>query len=130
MSFELHPKEKVINITDTLQNEFQKHIPQNHFQIPLFKIIKGADYTIYLGIPVKTSINKMRMSKIQSNSALSELDTDSATYLYTHYQEQKNYVAELMYTKDKNMIYVLTISKSKQVADSLFQKDLLLNRFK
>ncbi len=64
----------------------------------------------------------------QSNNTL-ELHTDSLSYFYKTHNNDTTYISEYSKVFDKNLIYILAISNSKKIADSLFNRSELSNRF-
>lgn len=129
IEFKLEGEEKISN-KDSISNEFFKSIfDQSTIQAPLFKNIAATTYNLYLGIPINTSINKILKYKSTLSPSDEKIFTDSTTFFLIKYKKDDDYILELAKNFDDNLIYVVAKTKSAKISDSLFQKEVILNRF-
>lgn len=101
--------EKVLEITPDAKERYL-HTFSHSLQIPLYRYIGNKDYELFIGIPYNTSLNEFIAA--YSDSIGIETTTDSSTYFYA--LEKSDSAIIVNYTKllDKNMITLITVSKS------------------
>lgn len=128
ITFELIDGEEIISIDSREKENYHSYFNNTSIQVPLFRCIKSDNYVIYLGIPINTSIKKFADFKLEhtNNSLFFESDTNS--YFYISHQNDHNYISEYSRVVDDNMIYVLTVSNSLELHDSLFNMQTLSKR--
>jgi hypothetical protein len=129
INFKLHDSEKKLLIDSLSQQIFQSNFNNSNIQIPLFKVIKGNDYFIFLGVPINTSLKKLIQFKSTITPPNTAIITDSNSYFFTKYKIGEEYKMELSKSFDNNIIYIIGSTKSSIVFDSLFKKDIILDRF-
>jgi predicted nucleotidyltransferase len=125
--FRLLPNEQLLKITDTTKKEYLKYIQNKSIQIPLFRHIKSNLYELYLGLPVNVALSEI----LKSNLSYSVRKTDNLRYDFKEYKTLDNYYVVEYVVKIKpynNMLYVLGVTKSKEISDSLFNFKTLSNR--
>jgi len=130
INFKLHASEKKLLFDSLSQQNFQLNFNNSNIQIPIFKVIQGNDYSIYLGIPINTSLKKLIQFKSTIIPPNTTIETDSISYFFTKYKTGEEYKMELSKSFDNNIIYIVGSTRSQIVADSLFKKDIILDRFK
>lgn len=128
ISFKLIENEKVVNTKHKIIEDYKSYFVDNSIQIPLLKCIKSEGYTIYIGIPYNTSIDKLTQMQILGVKPIKS-ETDTLTYLFNEKKKGSSYITELSKDFDNNLIYVLAVTNSKTISDSIFNKTNLLDRF-
>ena len=130
ITFKLMEGEKNISVNAKAKENFHfyinKHTP---LQIPLFKNIQSKDYTIYLGLPINTTIKQLAALRSNHINNPSSFDTDKTSYLYISYQNKNKHISEYCKTINNNTIYVLTISSTPETSKALFNIEALSKRF-
>lgn len=127
--FVLTDEEEIISLDAKKKEDFHSYFDNKSIQIPLFRCIKTDNYLIYLGIPINTSINKLAEFKLNHTNNHSFFESDSSSYFYIAHQNEDNYITEYSIAFDNNLIYILTVSNSRELSDSLFNKKTLSKRF-
>ena len=129
ISLKLIENENIVDLKHQIIENYQSYFTKNNIQIPLFKCIINKNYTIYLGIPYNTSIKKlMKFQILDQTVGQVELETDTLTYFFKKQNNSTIYISEYSKVFDKNLIYILAITKSKMISDSLFKQTELSNR--
>ena len=130
ITFKLLEGEKLAAVKPKIKEDYLSYFKNTNSQIPLLKIIKNKNYTIYLGIPFKTSIEKLIKFQIfgQTSDSLT-MQSDSLTYFFKKQKKDASYISEYLQVFDKNYIYILATTNSKTISDSLFNKTELSLRF-
>lgn len=78
---QLDSGEKVLPAIDTtIDQQFTSLFQPDAEKVPLFRVVEGINYRLYVGLPVRTSIARMSRSLSGDTALLSE--TDSATYIH------------------------------------------------
>lgn len=127
--FKLNENENSVDIDFSKKSLYNYFVDKNSVQIPLFKCIRADNYIIFLGIPV--NLNKNQSLKYNVSYSKSEIENDSIVNSHFEIKDKnKNYFStSFLKELDKNKIFVLTISNSELVTDSLFNKRKINNRF-
>jgi hypothetical protein len=129
-SFKLNEGEKLVDIRPGITEDYQYHLNNSDIQIPLYKYIRNKDYRIYLGIPYNTSIEKLIKFQLSDQTVgHEELETDSLSYFFKKQDNDTTYISKFSKTFDENLIYILAITNSKIISDSLFKQKAFSNRF-
>ncbi|MFA0964468.1 hypothetical protein AB9P05_21860 [Roseivirga sp. BDSF3-8] len=118
ITFSVKADEKIVPIDPVIRETFDSHLQDPSIQMPLFRAIQAEGYMIFLAIPVNTSLQEL------SNQASGDAD-------YFYAEKKHNDKAISMYARqfDKNLVYVLTVSESIELSDSLFNESSLAERF-
>lgn len=116
-------------ITSSVKEIYAENFNNSEIQIPLFRYIKHSNYQIFIGIPYNTSINELTQNQLRKQEDLiSNLKGDSL-YFYDRYKRGDFYMTEYAAMFSNNsLIYISTISPSKELTDSLFIQSELLSR--
>jgi len=130
ISFKLIEGESLVDIKPKIKENYLSYFKNTNLQIPLLKSIKNKDYAIYLGIPYNTSIEKLIKFQIfrQSVNPI-VLQSDTISYFLKKQNNDTTYISEYSKVFDQNLIYILAITNSKIISDSLFNQTELSNRF-
>jgi len=130
ISFKLNAGEKVVKIDSNKKEIFNSYFDTNSIEMPLFRCIKSDNYLIFLAIPFNTSLKELTDHSLTHTLNQTFFEGDSTNYFYKKYINENEKVA--IYTKNfsNNLIYVLTVSNSAELIDSLFSQNELSNRFK
>lgn len=127
-SFKLNSNEKESQITTGLKNSYLDFIKEKEIQIPLFKSIKNSNYVIFIGLPVNTSASKLFETSIFNDSLLLTSKTDNSSYDFKKYKNGNQFISEYSANIQDNLVYILTITDSENVSDSLFNFGELSSR--
>ena len=129
LKFKLQEAEVQENINDVTKKNYFSFFGKNKNQLPLFKFIKSKNYEIYIGLPFKTSIPKLLSNSISVNdSSVIILNSDSVSFMFRKSKLNNNYITEFAKQYDANIIYLLCVSNSKFVSDSVFSFEKLSKR--
>jgi len=129
ISFTLHTGEKLSEITPVITDMYSEYFNNQQVQIPLFKYIKHKDYVIFIGIPYDTSIDKMmNLQSMKPDSCHVSLEKIS-TGFFNKYKKNGYYIFEYSAVfENKSLIYISAMSDSKEISDSVFNKQGIINR--
>lgn len=130
IAFKLNEGEEVVKIDSKKKEIFNLYFDKTSIQIPLYRCIKSDGYLIFVGIPFNTSIKELTNISLANTLNQTFFEGDSTNYLYKRYSNEKEQIT--IYTKgfSSNLVYVLTVSDSAKLSDSLFNIKALSNRFK
>ena len=109
---------------------YSNYVDSLKVEIPLFKIVKSKHYTVYLGIPLETSLSNIVENSRQHIDNLSDLQTDTLTYGYFRTKINNQHLSIATKKTDNSIVFAIAESQSKDIIDSLFNKNTFLNRFK
>jgi hypothetical protein len=130
LSFKLIQGENLVDINPEIKQNYHSYFKNTPLQIPLFKCIKTSEYTIYLGIPYNTSIEELlKLPPAGQTSDPTRLQSDSSSYFFKTQTKNTTHLSEYARVFDKNLIYIVAITNSKIISDSLFNHSELSNRF-
>ena len=130
ISFKLNNGEDVVKIDSNKKEIFNSYFDKKSVQIPLFRCIKSDSYLIFIGIPFNTSVKELTDYSLTHTLNQMFFKGDSTNYFYKKYSNEKEQIT--IYTRNfsNNLVYVLTVSNSAKLSDSLFNIKALPNRFK
>ena len=130
ISFKLNDGEEVVKIDSKKKEIFNSYFDKKSVQIPLFRCIKSDSYLIFVGIPFNTSVKEFTDYSLTHTLNQTFFEGDSTNYFYKTYSNEKEQIT--IYTRNfmNNLVYVLTVSNSAKLSDSLFNIKELSNRFK
>lgn len=129
-TFKLTEGEAMSSIDAKTEEDYYSYLNNNTaIQIPLFKCITSETYSIYLGLPIHTTIKKLADFKLKEVNNSSFFESDTTSYFYIRHQNKDKYISEYAKVVDGNTIYVLTVANALNVSDSLFNVEALSNRF-
>ena len=130
ISFKLNDGEEVVKIDSKKKEIFNSYFDKKSVQIPLFRCIKSDSYLIFVGIPFNTSVKELTDYSLTHTLNQTFFEGDSINYFYKTYSNEKEQIT--IYTRNfsNNLVYVLTVSNSAKLSDSLFNIKALSNRFK
>jgi hypothetical protein len=126
--FDLSYNEKEIDISENSKNIYFDILENKNIQIPLFKCIKSLDYFIFIGLPVNTSFSEMKTSTLIGQNLSVSNNISSSSFIHKTYFNNESYFSEYTYSIEDNMVYILTVTDSKIISDSLFNQKSLFER--
>ena len=130
VTFILLEGENIVDIKPAITERYFSHFINHSFQIPLFRYIENSNYEIFIGIPYGTSIKKLINSQlINQDSSLIDSKSDSVSYYFKKHEKKSSYITEYAVNFENNLIYILSVTNSKEVSDSLFNYFELSERF-
>lgn len=127
--FKLNENENSVDIDNSKKNLYNTFINKNPVQIPLFKCVRADDYIIFLGIPVNANTEQFSEYNLLYNKSKIKNDSIVTSHFEIKNKNKDYFSTSFIKEFDKNKIYVLAISNSEFVTDSLFNKKKLNNRF-
>ena len=130
ISFKLTDGEEVVKIDYEKKKIFNSYFDKSSFQIPLFRCIKADSYLIFIGIPFNTSIKELTNYSMTETLNQTFFEGDSTSYIYKKYSNEKEQITTYTRNFSNNLVYVLTVTNSAELSDSLFDIKELSNRFK
>ncbi len=128
-TFKMYAGESIVEINSKTKNKYFKYFNNRLIQVPLFKYIKHNNYEIFIGIPYNTSIEAIVKNQLEKqDSSITNLKYDSLSY-YEKYKRDDFYITEYARKiSNKSLLYISTMSKSRELTDSLFSELGLSNR--
>jgi len=129
ISFKLNAGEEVSKIDLKNREIFTSYFDKKSIQIPLFRYIKSDKYAIFIGIPFNTSITELSNSTLSRTLNQTFFEGDSTNYFIKNYNNEKEQIT--IYTRNfsNNLVYILTVSNSAELSDSLFNSKQFSKRF-
>ena len=129
ISFNLIEGEKLCFSETNNKEHYHAYFSNTDLQIPLFRCIENKDYLIYIGIPFNTSLSELVEFQILNHleSPIS-FESDTLSYFYKSHKIGTDYHIEYSKEIDKNLIYILAVTNSRAIFDSLFSHKTLSNR--
>jgi len=119
LSLKLNAGEFLQNNNSSVQEIYFSSFDNENFSVPLFKWIKGNDYSIYIGILYNTPIEQFIRSEIINRPAI-DMMTDSVTYGFQKSVSDDMYIAKYISKQGVNNLFMVAMTRSHLVADSLF----------
>lgn len=130
ISFKQTDGEEIVKIDYKKKEIFNSYFDKNSVQIPLFRCIKSDSYLIYVGIPFNTSVKELNDYSLTQTLNQTFFEGDSTSYIYKTYSNEKEQITTYTRNFSNNLVYVLTVTNSAALSDSLFNIIELSNRFK
>jgi len=130
ISFKLNNAEEVVKIDTKKKEIFKSYFDTNDVQIPLFRCIKSDRYLIFIGIPFNTTLKELTDYSLSQSLNQTFFEGDSTSYFYKTYSNEKEQITTYARNFSNNLVYVLTVTNSTELSDSLFSTKELSNRFK
>lgn len=127
--FKLNENENSVDINSSKKNLYNNFVDKNSVQIPLFKCVSADDYIIFLGIPVNAKTEQFSKDNLLYRKSKIKNDSIVKNHFEIKNKDKDYFSTSLIKEFDKNKIYVLAISNSEFVTDSLFNKRNINNRF-
>lgn len=127
--FNLKDGEELATIDINKKDIFNSYFEDKSIQIPLFKCISSNNYLIFIGIPYNTSIKELYSDNLTHSLNMTYSESDSINYFYKAYNNDNEQITIYTQNFSNNLVYVLTVSNSAELSDSLFNIDKLSNRF-
>ncbi len=123
---------EIQGFTDSLAtHKYEQYfVDQGKMQIPLFKSIKTNEYDLFVGLPIKTSIQQLaQFKKAQTNDSLLVIFESDHQYYYKKWKEGNSYLTEYASQYGGNTIFFLAAqTQSEQISNELFSKFALSKR--
>jgi len=123
LRLKLNSQEHIVKIQPSVKDKYTSYFNSQTIQIPLFKHIIHSNYDIFVGIPFNTTIQELskEKSKITCDTVY-VFNSDSNSY-YQKYIKNNLYITEYAKEyKDKGLLYISSVTKSKKISDSLFNQ--------
>lgn len=130
ISFKINNAEEVVKIDTKKKEIFKSYFDKNDVQIPLFRCIKSDRYLIFIGLPFNTTLKELTDYSLSQSLNQTFFEGDSTSYFYKTYSNEKEQITTYARNFSNNLVYVLTVTNSTELSDSLFSTKELSNRFK
>jgi hypothetical protein len=123
IKFKINEGEAIGIVNSKIKNIYTENFNNSQIQVPLFKYIKHNNYEIFIGIPYNTSIEALVQNQLEKHdSIITNIKSDTLSY-YIKYKRNGLYITEYAANVASNsLIYISTMSISKELTDSLFNK--------
>lgn len=132
MAFNVNKGEKTIDITPDIVEAYSLSFAESENSIPLFRCVKGVGYTLYIGIPINTSLPRYIISETlalgSSEYPVLETSTDSLTYAFVRTKTDRGYITKYIKKHNTNLVYILATTETIAVSDSLLNYTQLTKR--
>lgn len=115
---------EAIGVADSKTRDiYTENFNNGPVQIPLFKYINHKDYDIFIGLPFNTSLDALIQNQpAKLDSLISNQESDTLSY-YIAYKRNGLYITEYaVKLTGSSLVFISTISRSKEITDSLFNK--------
>ncbi|MGM0565529.1 MAG: hypothetical protein ACQESX_02115 [Bacteroidota bacterium] len=129
-TFKLENAESSIPLTDEIHQRYDSLIAGKELQIPLFKYVESSDYKLYIGVPYNTSLKNIKDQEIFPGTLRTSQRDKPGEFTYKTYTAYGSFLAEYAENLEGNLVYLLGVSRSKPVADSVFSRKAFSNRIK
>ncbi|PKR81064.1 hypothetical protein CW751_05630 [Brumimicrobium salinarum] len=130
IGFKINNHEKEIKPSIQIKENYLAKISNKKNQIPLFKIIKGKNHHIFIGLPVATSLENLHKNNLMEDAIKLENKFDKHHYDFNQFQNQDTLLTEYTRLLNNNLIYILAVTTNKELSDSLFTFEKLSDRIK
>jgi hypothetical protein len=90
----------------------------------------SKSYLIFIGIPFNTSVKELTNYSLTHTLNQTFFEGDSTNYFYKKYSKDKGQITTYTRNFSNNLVYILTVSNSAELSDSLFSINELSNRLK
>jgi hypothetical protein len=108
---QLDSGEKVLPAIDTtIDKQFSSLFQPNAEKIPLFRVVEGSNYRLYIGLPVRTTI--ARMSRDLAGDTLLSGETDSSAFIHRLHQTGSNFFVEYVSEAGGSEVALYRVSDS------------------
>jgi hypothetical protein len=112
------------DVIDAYARFFNNH---DTVQVPLYKYVKGDRYKLYIGIPVGTSIAKLKRVDPKADTVLVESAVDNR--LYRQYKKDNQYVTQYFVAQENvGITGIFGVTASKEISDTVFNEQALSRR--
>jgi hypothetical protein len=128
--FKLNDGEEVVKIDSKKKEIFNSYFDKSSIQIPLFRCIEYDSYLIFIGIPFNTNVKELTDYSLAQTLNQTFFKGDSTNYMYKTYSNEKEQITTYIRNFSTNLVYILTVTNSAILSDSLFNIKELSNRFK
>jgi hypothetical protein len=131
ISFKLLDGDEVVDIDSSKKETFKSYVTYKYIQVPLFRCIESDFYSIYIGIPLNSSIKKLYKDTMPNTIDLKLIvsETDSSSYFYKSYNHSSAKIYLYSENFENNIVYVL-VRTNGDMDDSTFTMQSLASRFK
>lgn len=131
IKFSLIEGEHRSELTSKSSDLFRSYIADIPFQIPLYLNIEDSSHRIFVGLPLNTTLRSfLNFKKRQTNVPFQHLEADSVSYIFNKRKEKDVYISEYVFDSNNSLLFVLALTKSKSVSDSLFNYHNMSRRIK
>lgn len=123
-TFKLVEGENLSTADSVTQKLYKESFTHGNVQVPLFKYIRHNDYKLFIGLPLKTSVDELAESKFDESS----YQKGSKDFYKKSINDNYKLIEFATSLDSDNLIYISVITESDKLVDSLFTKDNLSSR--
>lgn len=125
--------EKVKEIDSISQSEYENYFNNiKEIQLPLYRVVEGKSYDIYLGIPFRCSLKKLfnaRQKSLKKDTLfLTEKKVDHCFYQYK--KDGLFFTEYLLCLGGNSIICIFGVTNNTQTMDTLFNQKSISKRFR
>lgn len=124
--FKLQFNEVILSITPEVQQHYAERVGvYDSHQIPIYKVIKGNDYTMYIGMAMR--IKSVR-EFIEHYPDTPFTNTSEQTAYRSFTDKNGEFVSEYIFKSHSNFYYIITETKNKTIQTDFFSEQSLNQR--
>jgi len=129
LAFKLYEGETMSDINSEIKNRYTAYFNSDLIQVPLFRYIHHDKYDLFIGIPYSTSIEAMIQHRLDQSEPKDTCVYSDSTIFCKRYKNDDYFIREYaIMTSNKSLIYLATMSRSKEISISLLNEDNLSKR--
>lgn len=130
-AFQLTKQENAVNIRPEDKDYFNRFVRSSDIQIPLFRRVEASSHSIFIGLPVGTSLEELLTLEAQYRTASSTFTTDSNQFFHHRTQQGEDSMVVTTHVRliDHNLVYLIVIAPQKSAIKDRFAPDSLAARF-
>ena len=125
--FKLGKDEKLIDLTRETTDLYFTYINNVDLQIPLFRLVQGEGYRIYIGLPINIKVRTLKNYEITDEIDDKNMVTDGKTYLYNSYIKEDVRITK--YYEDFNGDIALLMAVTPANSEKRFSYKSMVARF-
>lgn len=129
ISFDLKKNESLVELDSLHKTKYYSYFLNQDIQIPLYRCIKTNEYTIFIGIPLNSSIGQLKKINLNSSLRIISDKSDSSLFFYRSFSNKTENVSIYSRDFDDNIVFVIALSKSYKPDSNYFDFESINTRF-
>jgi hypothetical protein len=115
-------------ITEETLAFYDENFNNSSPQKPIYKNIHHKDYNLYIGIPIRTTFEKLSAQKQTVRDSIIEINFCDTIHYVKSYSNDAIFVELTRKLEPNSLIYIAAYTKNSALADSLLTQTKLSNR--
>ncbi len=128
LSLPLHPSEYKLPKDQEQVNHYFALLGKTHLQIPLLQPVKGEAYTLFVGLPIGSSMRDMERSWSMQGAAMEESREGSWEFIWKERDTLGYALQDLVAARGDNLLYLMLAIRSEDAQSIDYSVDSLINR--